>query len=176
MAEGNAVSGSTVLWAAEIWPRLYKYFYYRVQNREEAEELTQETFERVHPKIVSGEVEKDKIEAYCFVAAKNLIAEVWRKRVRQPAVISMDEMTAQGWEPAVPEQATGVEDFFVLERALQELSDEYRRVLILRIIEGRPVSEVAGKMKRSPGAVRSLQFRAVRALKELLDRGGYFHE
>jgi DNA-directed RNA polymerase specialized sigma24 family protein len=30
-------------------------------------------------------------------------------------------------------------------------------------------------MRRSTGAVRSLQFRAVRALKEILEEGGYFH-
>lgn len=176
MTKGHTATESTELRAAEIWRRLYRYIYYKVQNREEAEELTQETFERVQPKILSGAVQEDKIEAYCFMASKNLIAEVWRKRVRQPAMISMDELVTRGWEPALPEQDTEAEDSLILNWALQELNDDYRRVLILRIIEGWPVKEVAKKMKRSPGAVRSLQFRAVQALKELLDKGGYFHE
>ena len=64
----------------------------------------------------------------------------------------------------------------IIRQALGQLSTEHRRVLTLRIIEGWPVENVARKMQRSPGAVRSLQFRAVRALKEILEKGGYFDE
>jgi DNA-directed RNA polymerase specialized sigma24 family protein len=104
MTKGNAVSDVRNLQTEAIWSRLYRYIYYKVQNREEAEELTQETFERVQPKILSGEVQDDKIEAYYFISAKNLIAEVWRKRARQPLTVSMDELAGQGWEPALPQQ------------------------------------------------------------------------
>ena len=60
--------------------------------------------------------------------------------------------------------------------ALSQLNPDYRKVLTYRIIEGWLVKEVAEKMKRSPGAIRSLQFRALQALKEILEKGGYFHE
>ncbi len=176
MRKGNAVSGVKDPQAAEIWPRLYRYIYYKVQNREEAEELTQETFKRVHPKKIAGVIEEDKIESYYFTTAKNLIAETWRKKVRQPATVSMDQLVGQGWEPSLPEQDMGLEDTLAINKAMQDLSDDYRLVLTLRIIEGWPVGAVAKKMKRSPGAVRSLQFRAIQALKELLDEGGYFLE
>lgn len=174
MTKDQAVSDYRNLQTEAIWPRLYRYIYYKVQNREEAEELTQETFKRVQPKIVSGEVQDDKIEAYCFISAKNLIAEVWRKRVRQPVTISIDELAGQGLEPALPLQETEIEDTLVIGKALQDLNEDYRQVLTLRIIQGWPVDAVAKKMKRSPGAIRSLQFRAVQALKEVLDKGGYF--
>lgn len=158
----------------ELWPRIYKFVYYKVQNREEAEELTQETFRRVFPKIESGDVEQGKEKAYLMSAANNVVTEVWRKRARQPAMSSVDELKETGWEPAVPQ--ADIEDAMLVRKALAELSPEYQKVLTMRIIEGRPVSEVARKMKRKPGAVRSLQFRAVKALKESLEKGGYFHE
>lgn len=174
MRNENAVSEYRCLQFEAIWPRLYRYIYYKVQNREEAEEFTQETFERIQPKVLAGEVQEDKVEGYCFITAKNLIAEAWRKRVRQPATVSIDDLAEQGWEPAIPMQETDVEDTLVIGKALQDLSDDYRRVLTLRIIQGWPVDIVAKKMNRSPGAIRSLQFRAVQALKEVLDKGGYF--
>jgi RNA polymerase sigma-70 factor, ECF subfamily len=176
MAGDNAGLGKRDLKAGEIWPRLYRYIYYRVQNREEAEELTQETFKRVHPRLASGELADDRVEAYCFATAKNLIAEVWRKRVRQPATVSMDELAGQGWEQALPVAEAAAEDIFLIREAFNRLSDDYRRVLTLRVIEGWPVKETARKMKRTPGAIRSLQFRAVQALKELLEEGGFFDE
>jgi len=162
--------------ARKIWARLYRYIYYKVQNHEEAEELTQETFERVQPRIAAGKVDEEKIEAYYFAAAKNLIAEEWRKRVRQQGTISMEELAGRGWEPALPEPDREAEDALLLKEALQRLENDHRRVLTLRIIEGWPVNVTAKKMRRTPGAIRSLQFRAVLALRELLQEGGYFDE
>ncbi|MDP1086143.1 sigma-70 family RNA polymerase sigma factor, partial [Klebsiella pneumoniae] len=80
----------------------------------------------------------------------------------------------KGWDPPGQEQQE-VEDRLMVQKAMKQLSPDYRKVLTYRIIEGWPVNEVAKKMKRSPGAVRSLQFRALQALKETLEKGGYFH-
>ncbi len=156
--------------------RLYRYLYYRVQNREEAEELTQETFKRVQPKLAAGVIQEGKLEAYYFAAAKNLLSEVWRNRVSRLATVSMEELAGRGWEPVLPPPDTAAEETLLIREALQRLSIDHRRVLTLRIIEGLPVKSVALKMKRSPGAIRALQFRAIRALKEELVEGGYFDE
>lgn len=162
-------------WAKELWPRIYRYFYYRVQNREEAEELTQETFDRVYSKLKQNSMEaEEKLQAYTFVTARNLITDLWRRRGRRPDTVSLQEMQEKGWDP--PQQQEEVEEKMLIEQALGRLNTEHRQVLTLRIIEGWPVKNVAKKMQRSPGAVRSLQFRAVRALKEILEKGGYFDE
>ncbi len=161
-------------WAEELWPRVYRFFYYKVQNREEAEELTQETLGRVYRKVKTGRIkEVEKIQAYTFIAARNLLTDLWRKRGRQISTISMSELQDKGWDP--PQQPQEVEETMMIQQAMNELSPEHRQVLTLRIIEGWPVKNVARKMKRSQGAIRSLQFRAVKALREILEKGGYFH-
>ncbi len=158
----------------ELWPRVYRFFYFRVQNREEAEELTQDTFHRVYRRVESESLDVDKVEPYLFTAARNLLTDLWRKRGRHPGTLSVEELQNQGWDLA--DKPREVEDRMTIQSALNQLNPDYRRVLTWRIIEGRPVEEVAKRMKRTPGAVRSLQFRAVRALKDLLDEGGYFHD
>ncbi|MGI6317270.1 MAG: RNA polymerase sigma factor [Firmicutes bacterium] len=175
MRESAVLKNQTDTWAAELWPRLYRFFYFKVQNREEAEELTQDTLDRVYRKIKTGSINgEEKIEAYTFAAARNLLTDLWRKRGRQFGSVSMDELREKGWD--IPHEPREVEEKMIIQEAMKQLSPEHRRVLTLRIIEGWPVESVAVKMKRSPGAVRSLQFRAVRALKEILEKGGYFHE
>ena len=157
----------------EIWPRIYRFFYYKMQNREEAEELTQETFRCVWPQLEAGKVELDKLAGYSATAACNLLVDTWRSRGRQPLTTSLEGLQEKGWD--YPQQATEVEETLMVRQALKELNEEHRMVLTYRIIEGWPVDEVARKMKRSPGAVRSLQFRAIKALKDTLEKGGYFH-
>ena len=50
------------------------------------------------------------------------------------------------------------------------MSDDYRRAIQLRYVEGRELSEVAELMERTPDAVRSLLYRAQQKLKEGMGR------
>lgn len=54
-------------------------------------------------------------------------------------------------------------------RAIERLSDDYRRVIQLRRLEERDVAEVAGMLDRTPNAVRVLYCRALKALRDELN-------
>jgi RNA polymerase sigma-70 factor (ECF subfamily) len=58
----------------------------------------------------------------------------------------------------------------LLADALVELPADYREIIVLRHIEGLPFEEVARRMKRSAGAVRMLWLRALKSLRELLEK------
>lgn len=60
----------------------------------------------------------------------------------------------------------------ILADQLTELPPDYRRVLVLRHLEGLPFKEVARRMERSPGAVRMLWLRAVGELRRMLQTRG----
>ncbi len=159
---------------AQLWPKVYRFFYYKLQNREEAEEMTQETFQRVYKRLGNARLEEENMEGYVFTAARNLLTDFWRTKGRRSGTVSVDELQDQGWD--LPQHPQEIESAMMVRQALNQLPLDYRRVLTWRIIEGWKVEEVARKMKRSPGAVRSLQHRAVQLLKEILEKGGYFDE
>ena len=156
----------------DLWPEVYRFIYYKVQNREEAEELTQDTFNRVYPKVRDNQVQQDKIRAYVFQAARNMLKDLWRKRARHPKVVNLEDVQESRLSDRGME--SDWEDRMVVVEAMKELSEDYREVLVMRIVEGYSVKEVARKMDRTPGAVRSLQFRAAQQLKEILEERGYF--
>ena len=159
----------------ELRSQVYKYIYYKVQNLEEAEDFTQEVIRRIYPRVKSGEIEEDKLKAYSLSAARNLLNEIWRKRYRQPAPSSLEDLKDKGWEP---EAGNGpiLEDEIMVRETLAELPPDYRKVLTLRIVEGFSTDEVANIMRRSSSSIRSLQFRAVRAFKDSLQKGGFFDD
>jgi RNA polymerase sigma-70 factor, ECF subfamily len=51
---------------------------------------------------------------------------------------------------------------------LAQLPDDYRTVLMLRILQGASTEEVAAQMGRTAGAVRMLQLRALAAMRKLM--------
>jgi RNA polymerase sigma-70 factor (ECF subfamily) len=66
-------------------------------------------------------------------------------------------------------RAIRAEQQLQLAAALERLPDDYRVVIILRHIEDLPYSEIAGRMKRSEGAVRMLWVRALAQLRNEVD-------
>ena len=46
-----------------LWPQVYKFIYYKVQNTEEAEELTQEVFQKVYRQLKKQNINEEKIKA-----------------------------------------------------------------------------------------------------------------
>jgi RNA polymerase sigma-70 factor (ECF subfamily) len=72
----------------------------------------------------------------------------------------------QAEDPSPSDAARRHESGARLAERLARLPEDYRTVLLLRILEGLPAEEVAQRMKRSAGAVRMLQLRALTALRE----------
>jgi RNA polymerase sigma-70 factor (ECF subfamily) len=66
-------------------------------------------------------------------------------------------------------EVAGREEIARIERAFDRLPDEYREVITLCRIAGLPREDVAAHMGRTPGAVSTLLYRALRRLSELLD-------
>ena len=66
--------------------------------------------------------------------------------------------------PADPPSEEGVE---IVQRVLEQLSDNYRRVLELRFLHGYSLKEVAAEMNSTVGAIKVMQLRALRAAAKL---------
>ena len=58
--------------------------------------------------------------------------------------------------------------------AMAGLPDDYRQAVRLRYLEGKSISEVAGEMHRSPGAVRGLIGRAKEKMRAALGRSSLY--
>jgi RNA polymerase sigma-70 factor (ECF subfamily) len=67
-------------------------------------------------------------------------------------------------------EAMAHEQAEALERALERLPEEYRRVLTLRYLEDRSFEEIGPLMQRSANAARKLWTRAVERLQQELER------
>lgn len=79
-----------------LWPQVYKFIYFKVQNEEEAEELTQDVFQRTYKQINRKVICKDKMKSYIFMAARNIVYDLWRKRGRSPKMIQLSKLNEKG--------------------------------------------------------------------------------
>lgn len=146
---------------------VYRYCYHRLGTREAAEDATSLVFARALAALPryrpSGR--DGAFRSWLFAIAHNAVADGHR-RARPTASLATAETLAT--PEAGPEARTILaHEAAALHRLLAGLPDDQRRVMELRL-SGLDSPAVAAILGRTPGAIRSLQFRAVERLRALL--------
>jgi RNA polymerase sigma-70 factor, ECF subfamily len=152
----------------QVWKdhaqELYRYIYYKVGARQEAEDLAQETFIRL---IRSGKTYEDApIVALLKRTAVRLIIDRWRSEKSRGTPLSSDEMVL-GDEGLGNPESRFIQDEQIRE-ALDVLTEDQKQIVRLRLIQGFSVKETAELTGRTETSVRTLQFRAIRSIQQAL--------
>lgn len=152
---------------------VYRYVAFRVGNVALAEDLTSEAFVRALRRITSFSWQGRDFGAWLITIARNLIADHFKSGRYRMEFATSDLLDAgadrsqEGPEREVLDALTNVE----LLRAVKLLGPEQQECLVLRFLQGLSVAETAQIMGKNDGAIKALQYRAVRSLARLLPEG-----
>ncbi|MFQ5875513.1 MAG: RNA polymerase sigma factor, partial [Dehalococcoidia bacterium] len=144
--------------------RVYRHISYRVKVVADVEDLTQEVFMRAWRSIRRYKPGKRPFLAWLYTIAHNLVIDYYRKRAREPLVTLEESPQATSGH-----EDTNIESFIdldVVRRMLARLPADQQQVLMLRFVEGLDYTDVAAALGKSQGAVRVIQFRALRRLRQ----------
>ena len=141
--------------------RVYAYAVKRVRDRAEAEDLTAEVFHHALANLRRFEWRGIPFAAWLFRIAANLISDRWLRSGREVPDDSGALETAQ----VSPLEIEEVERRATLFRLVDTLPAEQKRVVVLRFVEQKSIKEVAREIRKTEGAVKQLQFRALTSLR-----------
>ncbi|WP_435827281.1 sigma-70 family RNA polymerase sigma factor [Nonomuraea dietziae] len=148
---------------------VYRYIYFRVGSHPLAEDLTSETFLRALRRIGDFTWQGRDFGAWLVTIARNLVADHF-KSGRYRLEVSTAEVLDVPLEGAhIPENAvvTAIINDRVL-RAVRDLNPEQQECVVLRFLHGLSLAETALIMGKKSGAIKALQFRAIRSLARAL--------
>lgn len=146
---------------------VYGYCFYLLGDHHDAEDATERTFLAALGAIDRFRDEGATFRSWLFRIAHNQLANALRTRSRQrtdPRDLVREPAT--GGDPA--RLATLADDARRLRAALGTLPEDRRQVVVLRFVDGLTAREIGVVLRRSEGAVRVLQHRALRDLATLL--------
>ncbi|GBF32798.1 putative RNA polymerase sigma factor [Desulfocucumis palustris] len=149
------------------WEPLYRFIYFKVQNREEAEDITQETYVKTLAYLQKHKMPWDNLPGFMKTVALNVLRDRWRQRKRRGIPVNFEEINPE--ETAGMDHQKAVSQRLQIENALAKLSEDQRIVLDLRINKGYSVAESAKLAGKTEAAVRTAQYRALQALAQILD-------
>ena len=138
-----------------------------------AEDLVSETFLRALRRIDSFTWQGRDFAAWLVTIARNLIADHFKSGRYRLEITTEDILesgptrTTDGPENLVLDALTNA----TLLTAVKQLNPEQQECIVLRFLQGLSVNETALAMGKNDGAIKALQYRAVRSLGRLLPEG-----
>jgi RNA polymerase sigma-70 factor (ECF subfamily) len=149
---------------------VYRYVYYRVGGKALAEDLVSETFLRALRRIGTFEWQGRDFAAWLITIARNIIADHYKSGRFRLEVSTADMVDAdRATDGPENEVLDGITNASLLE-AVKKLNSEQQECVVLRFLHGMSVIETAQAMGKTEGAIKALQYRAVRTLGRMLPK------
>ncbi len=148
---------------------LRRYARALLRNRADAEDLVQEALTRAVARADSFQAGTN-LRAWLFTILHNVHVNQVRSKAVRPAEVDVDDVESKLVTPARQEETVALREMM---RAVDELPEEQRRVLLLVALEGLKYDEVADMLGVPIGTVMSRLSRAREAIRaKLANEGG----
>ncbi len=162
--QGNAAACAALY--DRHYDAVYRYCYYHVGETALAQDLAGEVFVRMVENLDTFKVRGRPLLAWLYAIARNLITDTFRQSAHATQ-LPLDEALATGEDFPIHR----IEQGLLADRlaaALVHLTEEQRQVILFKFVLDHSNAEVARLMGKSEGAIKSLQHRALAALRRVL--------
>jgi RNA polymerase sigma-70 factor (ECF subfamily) len=147
---------------------VYRYIYYRVGGKATAEDLTSETFLRALRRIGTFTWQGRDFGAWLVTIARNLVADHFKSSRFRLEITTGEMLDANEVERSPEDSVLESLSNAALLDAVRRLNPQQQECVTLRFLQGLSVAETARVMGKNEGAIKTLQYRAVRTLARLL--------
>ena len=145
---------------------VYFFILSRVRDRATAEDLTSEVFHKALANLGAYEWRGTPFAAWLLRIAANAIADQFKRASRERP--SGDDPPGPNPSPS-PQELRAISYRVQLFQLVEKLPAVQRRVIYERFVEQRNIREIAGVLKKSEGAIKQLQFRALQTLRAQME-------
>mgnify|MGYP001593937788 CR=1 FL=1 len=146
---------------------IYRFLYWRVKNREDADDLAQTVFTKAWNAIPSLQKEGNHFTAWLYTIARNAAMDYWRKK--KEVLFDIPEAIEGRMDPAPDTAMDAVEraeGASILRKALGVLNDDQQEIIILRFFEEMSNKEISNITGKTEAAIRQIQCRALKMMRD----------
>lgn len=159
-------------WFEEIYDgyygKIYEFIFYKVYNKELAEDLTNDVFLSVYKNLHRYDERKSFILTWLYTISWNRLKNYYKSRRRIEC--SIDYMLEMNQEPAVScnDLLEQHEWYLVLKKLILDLPERNRKVIVMKFYRNMTSREIGDSLGISPGNVRIILKRTLNTLKNRL--------
>lgn len=150
---------------------VYRFVYFRVGGRAEAEDITESVFVSIFEHIGQYKDQGVPFEAWLFRIAKNKIIDHYRSHTSR---VSLDEIAETPDDAEdVPRTVERILTKEYIMECIRRLPASYQEIIILKYIEEKTNEEISKFLDKPVAHIRVLQSRALQKLRSIVDYDAY---
>ena len=154
--------------------KIYRFIFLKIGSEEIAQDLTSDTFLKGWKAFQKAQDPKnnyqiENTQAFLYQIARNSIADHYRRKGKIK-IVSTEDRVITDFSVDLEKKAILSSDMNTIRLALNNLSEDYQNVIIWRYLDGFSTAEVAQMMNKSEDATRVLLHRALKSLKDQVNR------
>lgn len=142
---------------------IFRFLYFRVQDRTVALDITQDTFTKTWMYLKSGKTIEHE-EAFLYRSAKNALIDYFKKS----KAYSLDSLMDSGFDPRtdkVTDEIIKGDDINTIKHLVEDLDEESKQIVFLRFAEEKPIEEIAKLFGKSTNAMTVHIHRIIKKLR-----------
>ncbi|MDO8557074.1 MAG: sigma-70 family RNA polymerase sigma factor [Candidatus Jorgensenbacteria bacterium] len=152
-------------------PKIYRFVFLKVGRKQDAEDLTHQVFMQAWEHIGNFEFQGFPFGSWLYRIASNAVIDYYRtfKRTFDIEAIPKEVLAHD------PELESSLDSAFSIElvrSAITKLDHDQQNVVIMRFVNDLSTKEIADILGKSEGAVRVIQHRALKQLKQHINING----
>lgn len=152
---------------------MYRFLFWRVKNREDADDLTQTVFLKAWNAIPSLQKNGNHFTAWLYTIARNAAMDYWRKK--KEVLFDVPEAIEERVDPAPGTAMDDVErsqNAAALREALGTLTGDQQEIVILKFFNELSNAEISSITGKTEVAIRQIQCRALKSMRDFCKRQG----
>ncbi len=152
----------------QLYPAIFRYVSYRLQDQQLCEDITSEVFVRLLDASQRRSNKIKDVRAWVFGTASNLINDHFRQKYRR----KFEDLDDHQDLPAEHSTEGSVDSVLTMREiswAIRKLTPDQQNVIALRFSQDLSLEETAAIVGKSVNAVKVLQFRALAAMRRILE-------
>ncbi len=151
----------------EYGKQIFRFICWRTSDKHLSEDILQEVFLKAWDNIKNYKDRNLPIKAWLYKIARNTVIDYYR--VKKP-LVSLEEISFNLASLATSslEKANIKLEFEKAKKAIDSLPEIQKEVIVLKFIEELTNKEISKILNKSEGAIRIIQYRALKKLKEIL--------
>lgn len=151
---------------------VYRYCYYRLGDGHAAQDVAGEVFVRMVEKLDTFRPRGRPLLAWLYTIARNLVTDRYRQQ-GQANEVALEAAVPLADDGDGPDRLADRRlEAECLSLALAHLTEDQRQVILLKFMENLSNAQVACVLDKSEGAIKSLQHRALAALRRAIEKEG----
>lgn len=149
-------------------PMIYRFVLIKTGRREDAEDLTHQVFLSAWQNIKRYKNLGYPFSSWLYQIARNQIVDHYRSKKND---FSLDAIDPDIFIPSAATDPIDVSQKMIIEKvlsAIRKLKPDYADVVMLRFVEDVSLRDTANALKKSEGAIKIMQHRAIKELRKTL--------